>query len=113
MLRPTCFVFTALLACTAYSGTYEGLDKQRRTCEKMGEVAAVGYNYKKEHGMLDAILYVSEKKVALKKKKPAEIAEDEAQVYEAFLKGLDHDLRSVNDAYMAGWSWCMDGMKMR
>ena len=107
------YLFATLISANAYGETYQDVDKQRRTCERMGEAAAIGYNYQLEHGQLEAILYVSEKVVSMRKKKAAELAEDEAQIYEAFSKGLKYGTRSAKDAYMAGWSWCMDGMQMK
>jgi hypothetical protein len=111
MLRIIALSLAAFISTNAQSSTYyQDIEKQRKTCAKMGEVAVVGYKYELEHGKLEAIIYISRKVVSMKGR---EVAEDEAQVYEAFSKGLKHGTRSAEEAYMAGWSWCMDGMQMK
>ena len=110
IIKLTGFFLIALVSINVHSSTYQDIEKQRKTCAKMGEAAAIGYKYKLEHGTLEAIIYISGKMVSMKGR---EVAEDEAQVYEAFSKGLKNGTRSAEDAYMAGWSWCMDGMQMK
>lgn len=103
-----CLVFLTELS---YAQSYQEIDRQRRQCEKMGDAAAIGYKYKKDKGYLEALIYI------VKKKKPDDgrvIPLDEAQIYEPFIIGINNDsFRREEDAYMAGWSWCMDGMPMK
>lgn len=104
------FLYLAFLSHLSYAESYQETERRNRLCERMGEVAVLGFKHMQKHGYVDALIY------AAKKKKPsngAVVSLEQARIYEAFTKGVnDLEIRSAKDAHMAGWAWCMDGMPM-